>query len=161
MNCLHCARSNFSISSDTGSTEDSEFVISGDTGGTANEDFLAKLEGALFKSVRDRRRLQVFSKRFWLARIDSLSGYKSGPETIRQISWFWDQPIVVVHAMHRQCCLFVRGISPRAICITCALQLAAHRRILLLVVREQEVFHVVRGRRRADLRRLLARMGYD
>ena len=134
-------------------------TLEGDVGGTpelqivsdtGTEEYLSQIEKVLFQRFKDgRRNFRMCGRAFWLSRIPGLCRSNASPSVIEELCQAWRKPIVVAHVLMFQACLFLPGCNrPRAICLTCSLRLCMHRMLVLLVVREGEVFQVVRRGRR-------------
>ena len=157
MICPVCARSICPmVRADTGGTCDASAP---DTG---SPDSIWKLEEDFFNQARRGRRVQSGGHTFRLRRLDALSGSRSGPSTISNIAAVWRQPIAVANTFCCQACIFVQGRALLPICTACVLNLARQGKLLLLVIRGQEVYNANgHGRRHVRLKRMPARLGYD
>ena len=131
-----------------------------DTGGTCygSLEFFDTIEKAFYLQARSCRRLHVGLTIFNMAKVN---GLHASPAVIANLSAFWYQPIVVAHVTFHQSCVFVGGRAQCLICLSCALLMASQRRILLLLVRDLEVFIVHHGRRRAKLRKLVSKLEFQ
>ena len=115
-----------------------------------------------FTQVQSRRCFQLRGHTFRLRRLDVLSGSRSSPATISHVAAVWRQPIAVANTFCCQTCLFMQGRALLPICTACVLNLTRQRKLLLLIVRGDEVYSVNHlGRHHAKLKRLLAGLGYD
>ena len=128
-----------------------------DTGGTCygSLEFFDTIEKAFYLQARSCRRLHVGLTIFNMAKVN---GLHASPAVIANLSAFWYQPVVVAHVTFHQSCVFVGGRAQCLICLSCALLMASQRRILLLLVRDLEVFIVHHGRRRAKLRKRVSKL---
>ena len=129
-----------------------------DTGGTCDVgslEFLDTVEKAFYLQAKSCRRLHVGLTIFNMAKVN---GLHASPAVIANLSAFWYQPIVVAHVSCHQSCVFVGGRAQCPICLSCALLMASQRRILLLLVRDLEVFIVHHGKRRAKLRKRVSKL---
>ena len=131
-----------------------------DTGGTCygSLEFFDKMEKAFYLQARSCRRLHVGLTIFNMAKVN---GLHASPAVIANLSAFWYQPVVVAHVTFHQSCVFVGGRAQCLICLSCALLMASQRRILLLLVRDLEVFIVHHGRRRAKLRKRVSKLEFQ
>ena len=129
-----------------------------DTGGTCDVgslEYLNTMENAFYSQAKRCCRLQVGITMFNMARV---KGLHSSPAVIANLSAYWYQPIVVAHVSCHQSCVFVGGRAQCPICLSCALLMASQRRILLLLVRDLQVFIVHHGKRRAKLRKRVSKL---
>ena len=131
-----------------------------DTGGTCygSLEFFDTIEKAFYLQARSCRRLHVGLTIFNMAKVN---GLHASPAVIANLSAFWYQPVVVAHVTFHQSCVFVGGRAQCLICLSCALLMASQRRILLLLVRDLEVFIVHHGRRRAKLRKRVSKLEFQ
>ena len=157
MNCPACSRIIYQRAiSDTGGTY--EIAAVADTG---SPEYLDKVKDDFYRQARCGRRLRVRAQTFWMRRIDALCGPMSVPSTFSNMAALWNQPIAVANASHCQSCVFVRGRPLLPICVSCALNLATHRRLVLAVVRGREVYAVNHWKRRRKWRNMRLRFGHD
>ena len=157
MICPVCAKSTYPmVRADTGGTCDASAP---DTGSPAS---IWKLEEDFFNQARRGRRVQSGGHRFKLRRVNALCGSRSGPSTVSNIAAVWRQPIAVANTFCCQACIFMQGRALLPICTACVLNLARQGKLLLLVIRGQEVYSVNNnGKRHVRLKRTLAWLGYD
>ena len=128
-----------------------------DTGGTCDVgslEYLNTMENAFYSQAKRCCRLQVGITMFNMARVN----LHASPAVIANLSAYWYQPIVVAHVSCHQSCVFAAGRAQCPICLSCALLMASQRRILLLLVRDLEVFIVHHGKRRAKLRKRVSKL---
>ena len=131
-----------------------------DTGGTCDIgslEYLNTMENAFYTQAKRCCRLQVGITMFNMARVS----LHASPAVIANLSAYWYQPIAVAHVSCHQSCVFVAGRAQCPICLSCALLMASQRRILLLLVRDLEVFIVHHGRRRPKLRNRVTKLQYQ
>ena len=157
MICPVCARSICPmVRADTGGTCDASAP---ETGSQASA---WKIEEEFFTQAQSRRCFQLRGHTLRLRRLDVLSGSRSSPATISHVAAVWRQPIAVANTFCCQTCLFMQGRALLPICTACVLNLTRQRKLLLLIVRGDEVYSVNHlGRHHAKLKRLLAGLGYD
>ena len=142
MICVACFKTHVAApEADVGGTGDLETVS--DTG---TQEYVFQIEKTLFQRFREHRRnFHACGRDFWLSRIPDLCKGNASPSVVEQLCQAWRKPIVVAHVLMCQACLFIPGDTrPKAICLTCSLRLCMHGMLVLLVVREEELFQVVR-----------------
>ena len=157
MTCPCCSRLIYQrVISDTSGTYEIAAVAE-----TGSPEYLDKVEDDVYRQARCGPRLWASAQRFWMRRIDALCGPMSVPSTFSNMAALWNQPIAVANASHCQTCVFVRGRPLLPICVSCALNLATHRRLVLAVVRGREVYAVNHWKRRRKWRNMRLRLGHD
>ena len=154
MICVVCSRAHVPApAGDVGGTGDLQSIS--DTG---TEEYVFQIEKAIFQRFKEgRRNFHACGRDFWLSRIPELCHGIASPSVVEQLCRARRKPIVVAHVLMRQACLFLPGnLRPKAICLICSLRLCMLRMLVLLVVREDEVFQVIRrGRQPVRLRKTL------
>ena len=140
MTCCVCSRAYHAhVISETGCSTNPELLP--ETGSTEAH----RLEETiLFDKVSARKHFRWRHTKYWLKAIAGLTG-KCRPEVIASLAARSHQPLAIASTQLRQSCVFDR-VGPRPLCFLCAWQLARKRKILLLILRGQQVFVLCCGR---------------